>query len=220
MIDLPIPILAFLFGVLSILTPCVLPVIPIIAAYATKAGRFVPLALACGFSISYFLIGLIASAFGQIMYSLGNILSYGASAIMIIMGVYILLEDRISVDILSKLPSFGLFDHLTSSTGGEINGVGGGVLLGATLSIVWIPCTGPILVSFLSMVAVGANSLYGTPPLLLLYSAGMAIPFLAIAYGSKLFVNRVKSLSSHLPAIRIISGIILILAGIYFGLSV
>ncbi|MCW7076024.1 MAG: cytochrome c biogenesis CcdA family protein [Candidatus Syntropharchaeales archaeon] len=219
MIELPVPILSFLFGVLSIFTPCVLPVIPIIAAYAVKAGRFVPLALACGFSISYFLMGIVALAFGQIMYSLGDLLWRGASAIIIIMGVYILLEERLSPDILSRLPSSGLFDHLRAKMGSEINGVLGGLLLGATLSIVWIPCTGPILGSFLAMIAMEATSLYENPLLLLLYSSGMAVPFLAIAYGSNLFVNRVKSLSSHLPAIRTLSGIILILTGIYFWLK-
>jgi len=216
MLDLPLPILAFFFGVLSILTPCVLPVIPIIAAYAVKAGKFVPIALVSGLSISFVIMGIIASTFGQIMYAFSDLLHHIAGLIMIIMGLYILFEERLS-PFLMKMPSAGVFARLRAKVGGEINGAGGGFLLGLTLGVVWMPCIGPMLGSILAMVAADAEFMYGSV-LLLLYSAGMAIPFLAIAYGSNTFVNRIKSLSSHLPTIKILSGIVLIIAGIYFGL--
>ncbi|RLG33216.1 cytochrome c biogenesis protein CcdA [Methanosarcinales archaeon] len=217
MLDLPLPILAFLFGILSILTPCVLPVIPVIAAYAAKAGKFVPIALVSGLSISFVVMGIVASTFGQIMSAFNDLLHHLAGLIMVIMGLYILFEEHLS-PLLMKVPSSGIFDRLRANVGGEINGAGGGFLLGLTLGVVWVPCIGPMLGSILAMVAADAEFMYGSL-LLLLYSAGMAIPFLAIAYGSNASVNRIKGLSSHLPAIKMLSGIVLILAGIYFGLG-
>ncbi|RJS71421.1 MAG: cytochrome c biogenesis protein CcdA [Candidatus Syntrophoarchaeum sp. WYZ-LMO15] len=217
MLEAPLPILSFLFGVLSVLTPCVLPVIPVIGSYAARTGRFVPLALVSGFSISFVAMGILASAFGQILQPLGDLLRYGAGGIMILMGVYILIEEYLPPGVLSGLSLSRVLGGLSSKVGAEINGIGGGVLLGVTLGIVWIPCIGPILGSILAMVAVEAKLLYGSF-LLILYSAGMAIPFLIIAYGSNLAVKRVKALSSHLPLISRLSGVILIAAGIYFGM--
>ncbi len=62
----PSPLIAFFFGILSVLSPCVLPVIPLIAAYSTKSGRFIPITIVIGISISFALMGVLASAFGSI----------------------------------------------------------------------------------------------------------------------------------------------------------
>jgi len=204
----PSPLIAFFFGVLSVLSPCVLPVIPLIAAYSTKSGRFIPITIVVGLSISFALMGVLASAFGSIFQQYQTTLYIAGSFLIIFLGLYMVF-DVIGEKIRPIIPNTRLSTRFSAP---NVGGAAGGLMLGFSLGIVWTPCIGPILGAILTMVAVQGDILYGGI-LLVIYSQGMGLPLLAIAYTSHFTL---KPFVKYSVIIKRISGIILVLAGLYF----
>ena len=213
MMAAPSPLIAFFFGVLSVLSPCVLPVIPLIAAYSTKSGRFIPITIVIGLSTSFALMGVLASAFGSVFQQYQTILYAIGGAVIIFLGLYMIF-DVIEQKIRTAIPNTG-----RGITGGlstvNAGGAAGGFVLGFSLGIIWTPCIGPILGAILMMVAVEGNILYGGI-LLTIYSLGLGLPLLAIAYTSRFTL---KPFIKYSVIIKRISGVILVLVGLYMLLS-
>ena len=209
MVALPLPLIAFGFGILSVLSPCILPLVPLIAAYSTRTSKITPLTVAIGLSISFALMGVLASIFGSIFQRYKLVLQIIGGLLIIFLGlcmIFELLEQKIH----TIIPRKG-----TTSTGFSINrvhGTAGGLLLGFSLGIVWTPCIGPILGTILTMVAVEGDILYGAF-LLVIYSLGLGLPLLVIAYTTHFSL---KPFLKYSIAIKRLSGVILVLVGIYF----
>ncbi|CAD6494373.1 MAG: Thiol:disulfide interchange protein DsbD [Candidatus Argoarchaeum ethanivorans] len=206
----PSPFIAFFFGVLSVLSPCVLPVIPLIAAYSTKSSKFVPITIVIGLSISFAAMGVLASAFGSVFQQYQTILYITGGILIVFLGIYMIF-DVIEQKIRALVPDTGtgVIRRLSATSGG---GVAGGFVLGFSLGIVWTPCIGPILGAILTMVAVEGDILYGGF-LLVIYSLGLGLPLLVIAYTSRFTL---KPFIKYSLIIRKVSGIVLVLAGLYF----
>ena len=113
------------------------------------------------------------------------------------------------------LADVNLFKRLTWLQGIQVKGSGrwSGLLLGASLGLVWIPCLGPTFSGVLAMVAAEATLAAGIA-LFLVYSLGFAVPMLAVGYGSQALRQRVRAVASHPVAVRWISGLILVAFGI------
>ena len=209
MVTLPFPLIAFGFGILSVLSPCILPLVPLIAAYSTRTSKITPLTVAIGLSISFALMGVLASIFGSIFQRYKLVLQIIGGLLIIFLGlcmIFELLEQKIH----TIIPKKGI-----TSTGFSINrvhGTAGGLLLGFSLGIVWTPCIGPILGTILTMVAVEGDILYGAF-LLVIYSLGLGLPLLVIAYTTHFSL---KPFLKYSIAIKRLSGVILVLVGIYF----
>ena len=209
MVTLPLPLIAFGFGILSVLSPCILPLVPLIAAYSTRTSKITPLTVAIGLSISFALMGVLASIFGSIFQRYKLVLQIIGGLLIIFLGlcmIFELLEQKIH----AIIPGRGI-----TNTGFSINrvhGTAGGLLLGFSLGIVWTPCIGPILGTILTMVAVEGDILYGAF-LLVIYSLGLGLPLLVIAYTTHFSL---KPFLKYSMAIKRLSGIILVLVGIYF----
>jgi cytochrome c-type biogenesis protein len=208
MIISPSPLIAFLFGILSVLSPCILPVIPLIAAYSTKSSRIIPITIVLGLSISFALMGVLASAFGSIFQQYQTILYIAGGVVIIFLGLYMIF-DVIERRIRAFIPNTTLSTRFSAA---NVGGTAGGIMLGFSLGIVWTPCIGPILGAILTMVAVQGDILYGGI-LLVIYSLGLGLPLLAIAYTSHFTL---KPFVKYSLVIKRISGIILVLAGLYF----
>jgi len=204
----PSPLIAFFFGILSVLSPCVLPVIPLIAAYSTKSGRFIPITIVIGISISFALMGVLASAFGSVFQQYQTALYVIGGFVIIFLGLYMIF-DVIERRLRAIIPNTRLSTRLSAT---NVGGAAGGLMLGVSLGIVWTPCIGPILGAILMMVAVQGDILYGGI-LLAIYSLGLGLPLLAIAYTSHFTL---KPFVKYSVIIKRISGIILVLAGLYF----
>jgi len=202
----PSPFIAFFFGILSVLSPCILPVIPLIAAYSTKSSRIIPITIVLGLSISFALMGVLASAFGSIFQQYQTILYIAGGVVIIFLGLYMIF-DVIERRIRAVIPDTRLRFSVAN-----VGGTAGGLMLGFSLGIVWTPCIGPILGAILTMVAVQGDILYGGI-LLVIYSLGLGLPLLAIAYTSHFTL---KPFVKYSLIIKRISGIILVLAGLYF----
>ena len=209
---IPSLIAAFGAGVLSVLSPCVLPLLPAIMAYSSERGKLRPLAIVIGLCISFTAMGVIFSAFGSAVYAYRVYMEMIAEITIIALGIVMLFD----------LPVFDRLSALApqlkpQSTQGA--GLFGGLLLGLSLGIVWIPCIGPLIGSVLMTVIPAGDVLYGGT-VLFIYSLGLAIPMLGIAYATSTLTGQVRGLSRHSMLIRRIAGGVLILVGIGMVLGV
>ncbi|NQE54875.1 Thiol:disulfide interchange protein DsbD [ANME-1 cluster archaeon GoMg3.2] len=207
MIDVPLPLIALSAGILSVFSPCILPVLPLIAAYSTKSGKYMPITIVIGLSTSFTLMGVLASAFGSVFQQYQTMLYTIGGVVIIFLGLCMLF-DVIAQNIRRIIPNTRLSPKFSMTNAGS---TAGGLMFGFSLGIIWIPCVGPILGAILAIVAVEGNILYGAI-LLAIYSLGLGIPLLALAYISQFTL---KPLNKYSVIIKRISGVILVLIGLY-----
>lgn len=202
--DLGLSALALSFGagLASVASPCVLPVLPIIVAGRTDEDRARPALIVAGIALAFIAMGVASSLFGS---AIGPALPWLEKATGVLVLVFGLL----------LLADVNLFKRLTWLQGIQVRGGGrwSGLLLGASLGLVWIPCVGPMLSSVLAMVA-SEGTLAAGVGLLFIYSLGFAIPMLAVGYGSQALRQRVRAVAAHPVAVRWVSGLILVVFGI------
>jgi cytochrome c-type biogenesis protein len=194
---------SFIGGLLSVLSPCVLPVIPIILTGRENDSKLRPLLIVIGLSITFILMGIVSTLFGQIIAPYIYFVEKLAGIIILLFGLLFLFNINVfkKVSIFNKLNYHG-------------QGAFSGLILGATLGIIWIPCVGPVLTSILAMVATSNDLLKGVI-LLTIYSIGFSIPLLIAGYFSHFFRKNVTALKMNPLIVRIVSGSILIIFGIY-----
>ena len=189
---------AFFAGVLSFLSPCVLPLVPTYLVYlGGERGRplFNALFFVLGFGAVFFLLGLPFTLLGGLLFEHRQTLARVGGAVLILFGLYML----------GLRPRWGVSLRYEGETARPV----GALLLGATLALGWTPCIGPILGAILTLTAVG-----GGVGLLLAYILGLAVPFLLVA----LFAERVKGwlrkagrLSHY---VELFAGVVLLLVGL------
>lgn len=200
---LPLWLLAFFAGVLSVLSPCVLPLLPAIMAYSAETGKLRPIAIVSGLCISFTVMGVVTSAFGSVVSEYIRYMEIIAEIVIISLGLVMLFD----------LPVFNAISALAPHIQQDRQGFFGGLLLGLSLGIVWIPCVGPILGSILAIAARDGNILYGGI-LLFVYSLGLGIPMLGIAYMTRVSAGRIRKISRRSILIKRIAGCVLILVGL------
>jgi cytochrome c-type biogenesis protein len=190
-------------GLASVMSPCVLPVVPIIMAGAERKDRLRPLILVIGLSLSFMIMGAISSLFGAMLVGRTRYIELAGSFIIIALGLMVIFD-------------FSIFKQITALSNLNVKGEGrvGAFVLGMALGLVWVPCVGPFLSSILTMVGSNGQLAYGIA-LLAFYSLGLAIPMLILAYSSHLVQNRIKALARHDRIFRYASGGILVAFGLY-----
>ncbi len=204
-----LPAAAFGAGIVSILSPCVLPLLPVVFAYSTEKGRMRPLAIILGLSLSFTFMGIITSAFGATFRSYEYLLRVIAEVLILTMGSAMLFD-------LNLFNFFGNFSSLAQNR--EKSGVFGGFLLGMSLGVVWIPCVGPFLGSILTMVAVEGDIAYGGL-MLFIYSMGFALPMLLLAYSANVSSARLRDVSQYGKVLKKIASFVIIGVGLWMVYS-
>jgi cytochrome c biogenesis protein CcdA len=174
--------LAFLAGLLSILSPCVLPLIPIVIGAATGEHRYGPAALAAGLALSFVTIGLFVATIG---FSLGldqDIFRAVAAVLLIAIGGA-LLVPRLQMQIAAAAGPIGNWAQLQT---GDMQGRGLGkqFAVGVLLGAVWSPCVGPTL-GAASLLAARAENLGGVALTMFAFGIGAALPLLLIGVMSR-----------------------------------
>lgn len=202
MIGLSALALSFGAGLASVASPCVLPVLPIIVAGRADEERSRPAFIVAGIALAFIAMGVASSLFGGAIGPALPFLEKATGALVILFGLLMLADVNV-------------FKRLTWLQGIQVQGGGrwSGLLLGASLGLVWIPCVGPMLSSVLAMVATEGTLLAGVV-LLFVYSLGFAVPMLAVGYGSQALRQRLRAVSAHPVAVRWVSGLILIAFGV------
>lgn len=208
-------LLSFVAGFISISSPCVLPLIPVVMAGST-GSRLRPLLIVLGMSFTFTLMGVLTSQAGAVA-GFSSALRFAGIALIILLGAVLAVEK---LDQYFVLYSSALMNRLNLGQPSGREGVLGALILGLSLGVVWIPCVGPILGVVLTRVAMEGEVLMGGFSLFL-YSLGMGVPMLAIAYSGKYALSRMESVSQHNLAIRRTAGVIIILMGIalLFGID-
>jgi cytochrome c-type biogenesis protein len=198
------PLTAFGAGILSVLSPCILPLLPAVLATSAGKDKLKPLAIVLGVSISFIIMGVITSAFGAVFHTHIGQLKILAEILILIMGFALLLD-------LSFFTSFSKFPLLA---GMNEEGPVSGFLLGLSLGVLWIPCVGPILASILTMVALEGNTLTGALTLSV-YSLGFAMPMLVLAYSAHFSSSKMRLITKYDSIFKKGAGVVLVLFGLW-----
>ena len=194
--------MAFGAGLASVASPCVLPVVPLLVTGTAEEHRWRPALVVLGLAASFVAMGAAMSLFGG---AVGPLLPHLEKAVAVLLLAFGLL----------LLAGVNLFKGLTWLQGIRAPGAGrwSGLLLGASLGLVWVPCVGPVLSGVLATVAARGSLATGVA-LLAVYAAGFAVPMLAVGYGSQALRQRVRALAAHPAVVRWASGLVLVAFGL------
>lgn len=209
-------ILAFSAGLLSFLSPCVLPLVPAYISYITgtsigdpesKKSNIYVLYKSMGFIIGFSIIFIIM---GASITSIGKVFIKNQSIFRKISGILIFIFGLHTTGIF-KIKLFYREKRFLSFK--NTSGAFGSVLMGMAFAAGWTPCVGPILSSIL-VYASSMETIERGIILLVFYSLGLAVPFILTALAIENLSSRIRGLGKYLNLISIISGILMILMGI------
>ena len=174
--------LALLAGLLSTLSPCVLPLVPIVIATALGEHRLGPVALAAGLALSFVVIGLLVATVGFAAGLDQEVFRSVAAVLLIVVGG-VLLVPRLQLRLASAAGPMG--NWAQAQVGGfSTRGLGGQFAVGFMLGAVWSPCVGPTL-GAASVLAARAENLTYVALTMLAFGIGAALPLLAIGIMSR-----------------------------------
>jgi cytochrome c-type biogenesis protein len=218
MSNLPLPIAAFVAGLVSFLSPCVLPLVPGYVSLISGVGveelkgqeasllRKVMLnsiAFIIGFSIVFVTLGAISTEIGQVAARYKSLLAQVAGVVIILFGLHLTGILRINALYADK--------RLHNVKGGST--AWGAFVVGFAFAFGWTPCVGPILAVILGLAAAQDSVTKGIL-LLTIYSLGLAVPFLLTSLGIERFLNFYGRFRRHMHALEIASGGLLIVLGV------
>jgi cytochrome c-type biogenesis protein len=204
---------AFSAGLISFLSPCVLPLIPGYISYITgsslneliekKNVNLIPIILfAVGFSIVFIIFGAASTFLGQVLLENSYELRIAAGFVIIIFSLHIL-----------GLINLKFLNYEKRIQTNENNNFYSPILIGMAFAFGWTPCIGPILGSILALAATEESMSKGIS-LLILYSLGLALPFILSGYLIQKFLIFSKNFKKNITLISKIGGIILLITGI------
>ncbi len=205
---------ACIAGVITVLSPCILPILPALLASGTLQRKMRPLGVIVGLVASFAFFTLALAALIRITGISPTILRYGAISLLFFFGLVMLFPS------LSNW--FARITAGIANAGQKIQkepkkGFWGGVAFGIPLGLLWTPCAGPILAAITTLVA--TREITQTAVLMTIaYSFGAAIPLLLIAYGSSKAIEASRFLSKHAEAIRRVFGGVMILLSVVLAL--
>ncbi len=150
------PALAYAAGALTILSPCVLPLVPIVLASAAQRHRFAPLALAAGLVVAFTTTGFIVAAFGQAL-GLDTLIVRAAGAVVLCIAGIILLTPPLQAVITRVTTPLAAWASRRQADIDGKTGLWGQAAIGALLGIVWAPCVGPTLGAAIALAAEGRD---------------------------------------------------------------
>jgi len=212
---------ALLAGLVSFLSPCVLPLVPPYLVYLAGASLerladaeperrvkretiAAALLFVAGFSTVFVALGAGASAIGALMRFYSSALATVAGIVIIVMGLHFLGLTRI--DLLMREGRLPIPKPV---------GLWGAYAMGLAFAFGWTPCIGPILAAILSVAAAEATVTKGAG-LLAVYSAGLGIPFLIAAFMVEQFSSLFARMKRHLATVERAMGVLMVITGIGF----
>ncbi|MDD7908691.1 MULTISPECIES: cytochrome c biogenesis CcdA family protein [Pseudovibrio] len=213
---------AFLAGILSFVSPCVLPLVPPYLGYiagmsldeltqdeqeAARRNKVIIAAMffVAGFSTVFVLLGASASFLGQFFLQHSQVLGYVAGGMIILMGLHFLGVFKIAF----------LYREARVQVNSTPAGFAGAYIMGLAFGFGWTPCIGPVLASILLIAGTEASVGNGMV-LLASYALGIGVPFLIAAAFAGPFMNFMKGFRQHMQTVERVMGGLLVLTGIGF----
>jgi cytochrome c-type biogenesis protein len=218
MSNLPLPLAAFFAGLISFLSPCVLPLVPGYVSLISGVGvdelkasrgqlmRRVmvnSLGFILGFSVVFITLGAISTEIGQVAARYRHTLSIVAGVVIILFGLHL--------TGIFKIKALYADTRMHNLKGGSTPI--GAFVIGFAFAFGWTPCLGPILTVILTLAA-GEETLAKGILLLAVYSLGLAVPFLLTSLGIERFLKFYSRFRSHMHALEVASGGLLIALGV------
>lgn len=213
---------AFLAGLLSFVSPCVLPLTPVYVAQlvgpAIWEGResgaptrpslrtatlLHAASFVAGFTVTFIALGATASALGSVLSEHQDLLRHVGGVILVLFGLHVAGVIRVP----------GLSHEKRLALGAHETGYPASFLVGLIFALGWTPCVGPILAGIL-LLAAQAGTLSSGVLLLLVYSLGLGVPFLVLGATFDRLAPALKRLTPYLPAIEVVTGALLALMGV------
>jgi cytochrome c-type biogenesis protein len=211
---------AFVAGILSFLSPCVLPLIPSYLSFVSGMsledmrhehtakrvrGRVVlnSVAFIVGFSLVFISLGVSASFLGSLFFSYRNVIRMAGGLFILLVGLYLIGIFKIAA--LERYLQFNLKDKPA--------GYIGSVLVGITFAVAWTPCVGPILGAILALAGTSGEIGRGTL-LLSSYAAGLGLPFFMSAMAINSFFQFSQSFRRYMHAFHMAAGVLLVIVGL------
>lgn len=209
---------AFIFGLLSFISPCVLPIIPGYISFisgkslsdmtgddaAAKRSIIInTLMFIFGFTVIFVLMGAAATSIGQFLNENLILISKIAGGIIIIFGLHMI--GIFKLGFLNYEKRFHLQDKKL--------GILGSFAVGSAFAFGWTPCIGPILAGILAIASQQETVMQGTV-LLFVYSLGLGIPFFLTALSINKFFSAFNSIKKHFHTIEVVGGVMLVIVGL------
>lgn len=211
---------AFVAGLLSFLSPCVLPLIPSYITYITgisfadldaerpshlvrRQTMLHSLAFVSGFTVVFVLLGASATYIGSFLQQHMDLVRRGGGILIMVFGIHVT----------GLVPLKWLLGERRVSLKNKPTGLLGSFLVGLAFAAGWTPCIGPILASILMIAATEEKVAQGIV-LLLLYSIGLGIPFLLSSLALHRFISVFNRFKKHIRLFEIVTGLFLILVGL------
>lgn len=202
---------AFLAGIVTILSPCILPLLPILLAGSTGEGKLRPWGIVAGFLVSFSFFTLALSAIVSFFQVPPDLLRWIAGTLILGFGVIMIvpaLKDRFLMWAGRLVPQ-----PKQKSPTGSRGGFWSGFLLGITLGLVWTPCAGPIMASVVTFAAT-QTLFWESAVLTLAYSAGTSLPMMLILLGGKAMMSKLGFLKKNSNKIQRVFGFLMVLTGV------
>jgi cytochrome c-type biogenesis protein len=203
---------SFLAGILTSLSPCVLPILPMLFGGAIQKNRLAPLFMILGLATSFVVVGLLIGSLGHLIGLESEDLRLISVIVLILLGISLLsskLQNLISEKMSGVSSQGSKWTYYFSE-----DSVGGALAIGLLLGVVWSPCVGPTLGVAISL-ASQTSELGNAFLIMLVFALGASIPMLGISYGLRSVVlrNRSKILTAS-QASKKIFGLLLIVVGL------
>ncbi|HIG0456940.1 thiol-disulfide oxidoreductase-associated membrane protein CcdA2 [Streptococcus pneumoniae] len=211
----------FLAGILSFFSPCILPLLPVYTGVLlddkdgaqASSGKFSisvtsllrTMAFIAGISFIFILLGYGAGFLGDLLYA--SWFQYLTGAIIILLGLH-------QMEILHFKGLYKEKRLQLQGQGQNGKGYSQAFLLGLTFSFAWTPCVGPVLGSVLALAASGGSGAWQGAGLMLVYTLGLALPFLLLALTSSYVLKHFRKLHPYLGILKKVGGFLIIVMGL------
>lgn len=209
-------ILAFSAGVFSFLSPCVLPLVPAYISYLTGVSAsdihnkklkltvfYKSLGFVVGFSIIFVIMGASVTSLGKLFIRNQDVFRKLSGILILVFGLHT--ADILKIKLFASERKFLTFKNTRGSFGS--------VLMGMAFAAGWTPCVGPILSSIL-VYASSMDTIGRGITLLMVYSLGLAVPFILTALAVESLSTKIKKLGLYLKTVTVVSGILMVIMGI------
>ena len=204
---------AFLAGIVTVLSPCILPVLPLLLSAGFGQGRLRPYGVILGLIVSFTFFTLSLTAIVHATGVSPNILRYIAIILITFFGLTMIFP-RLEQWFSNRLSSVAQLGQAVQEQSNVIgSGFWSGFILGGALGLIWSPCAGPILAAITTLVATSAIT-WNAVLVTLAYSLGTALPMFFIMYGGNKIANSTTAIAPYTEIIRKIFGSLMILGAL------